>query len=112
MQEIQKSTLCKFAPDHNVDYYIFVAYNMYDTDSEIGKAYIFKVPSEVVYNLIVLYGGYAHGTVKKNLEPLHMKNVKGRGAEYALRCNPNVKSGGPLWEAIMEYRVDYSPENF
>ena len=45
---------------------------MYDTDSEIGNAYIFKVPSEVVYNLIVLYGGYAHGTVK-NLVILHMK---------------------------------------
>ena len=106
-----KINFVQIRPDHNVDYYIFVAYNMYDTESEIGKAYIFKVPSEVVYNLIVLHGGYAHGTVKK-LGAITHENVKGRGAEYALRCNPNVKAGGPLWEAIMEYRVDYSPENF
>ena len=60
-----KLNFLQIRPDHNVDYYIFIAYNMYENDN-IGKAHIFKIPSNNLYDLIVNYGGgYAHGTRDK-----------------------------------------------
>ena len=99
-------------PDHNVDFYIFIAYNMYEKN-DIGRAYIFKVPSNIVYKLIVLYGGYAHGTCSV-LGPITYDNIKGRNCEYALRCNPNTKKGKSfdLWKELKNYEVEYNAENF
>lgn len=106
-----KLNYVQIRPDHNVDYYIFIAYNMY-TKNDIGQAYIFKVPSNIVYELIVLYGGYAHGT-KSALGPITNENIKGRNCEYALRCNPNTKKGKSLlWEELKKYEVEYNAENF
>ena len=47
------------------------------TKNDIGQAYIFKVPSNIVYELIVLYGGYAHGT-KILHGPITNENIKGK----------------------------------
>lgn len=99
-------------PDHNVDYYIFVGYNMYD-DMVKGKAYIFKIPSHIVYDLVVKFGGYAHGTVGQ-LGKITYDNLKGRHCEYALRCNPNVKKGKNklLWDELLKYETEYHHECF
>ena len=99
-------------PDHNVDYYILIAYNMYENVT-IGKAHIFKVPSKNLYKLIVRYGGYAHGTCSK-LGQITIDNVKGRNCEYALRCDPNATKGKSfeLWNEFIKYEVEYNPDNF
>ena len=106
-----KINFVQIRPDHNVDDYIFVTYNMYEND--IGKAYIFKIPSNIVYNLIVLYGGYAHGTCSV-LGKITIENIKGRNCEYALRCNPNSKNGKSfvLWNKFKKYEVEYNADNF
>jgi len=109
-----KLNFVQIRPDHNIDFYIFIGYNMYDNnDKKIGKAYIFKIPSNIVYELIVLYGGYAHGTIKK-LGEITINNIKGRNCEYALRCNPNQKKGKDfdLWKEFKKYKVDYNFNNF
>lgn len=85
---------------------------MYENET-IGKGYIFKIPSQVMYDLIVRYGGYAHGTCAK-LGKITQDNIKGRNCEYALRCDPNMKKGKnfELWNKFMKYEVEYNSDNF
>ena len=99
-------------PDHDIHYYIFIAYNMY-TDDEVGKGYIFKIPANDVYDLVTRFGGYAHGT-KRILGEIAIDNMTGRNCEYYLRCDPNAKKGKSydLWQEFMKYEVDYNTENF
>lgn len=100
-------------PDHNIDYYILISYNLYDTSSKIGKAFVFKIPSNSLYELIVKYGGYAHGTCKQ-LGKITIHNIKGRNCEYALRCDPNKKKGKnyDIWKELLKYEVDYINKEF
>ena len=105
-----KLNFVQIRPDHKIDYYIFIGYNMFENN--IGKGYIFKIPSENVYELIIKYGGYAHGTTKK-LGKITKENIKGRSVEYALRCNPNKKGKNlELWNELLKYEVEYKADNF
>jgi hypothetical protein len=107
-----KINFVQIRPDHDIHYYIFIAYNMYE-DEDTGKGHIFKIPSNNVYELIVRYGGYAHGT-NKELGEITFDNMKGRNCEYALRCDPNAKKGKSfeLWNELLKHEVDYHPDNF
>lgn len=107
-----KINFVQIRPDHNIDYYIFIEYNMYENET-IGKGYIFKIPAEKIYELIIDYGGYAHGT-SDVLGKITNNNMKGRNYEYALRCNPNAKNSKnfKLWCELLKYEVDYHPDNF
>ena len=110
----QKSNInfVQIRPDHDITYYILIAYNMYENDTT-GNAHIFKIPSHIVHDLIVRFGGYAHGTCAV-LGKITSVNIKGRNCEYALRCNPNAKKGKnfELWNELMKYEVEYDPDNF
>jgi len=107
-----KINFVQIRPDHNVDYYILIAYNMYENNT-IGNGHIFKIPSKIVYELIVRYGGYAHGTCNV-LGKITLDNIKGRNCEYALRCDPNATKGKSfdLWNEFTKYEVDYNCNNF
>ncbi|AET72877.1 hypothetical protein PGAG_00423 [Phaeocystis globosa virus 12T] len=107
-----KINFVQIRPDHNVDYYILIAYNMYDNEY-FGNAHIFRVPSNELYSLIIRYGGYAHGTCSK-LGEIRFDNIKGRNCEYALRCDPNAKKGKSfeLWNEFIKYEVGYNHDNF
>lgn len=107
-----KINFVQIRPDHNIHYYIFIAYNMYENNT-IGNAHIFKIPSHIVYDLIIRFGGYAHGTCSV-LGKITKDNIKGRNCEYALRCDPNAKKGKnfELWNEFMKYEVEYNPDNF
>lgn len=127
---------CKFnfvqiRPDHYVDFYIFVGYNLFDGYK--GRAFILKVPAEFVYDLLIEgYGGYAHGT-NKSLGNIDRTNFKGRNCEYVLRPNPNMclrkckviqtKDGKKitkmkntkaniLWQKLLQFEVPYKKEYF
>lgn len=109
-----KLNFVQIRPDHDIDIYILVCYNMYDKSSELGKGYCFKIPNENMNELIIKYGGYAHGT-KKCLEKITEKNLKGRNCEYSLRCNPNAKKSSKqykLWLELCKYEVNYEKKNF
>lgn len=108
---------CKFnfvqiRPHHKIDYYILIGYNMYHSDP-LGKTFVFKVPSEIMYEWVVKHGGYAHGTCKK-LGDITIENMKNKNCEYALRVNPNAKKGKDftLWNEMLKYEVEYSVDNF
>lgn len=102
-------------PHHNIDYYIFVAYNLYeDGPTGIGNAHIFKVPANDVYGLIIKYGtSCAHGTISENGIP-NIDNIRNTKCEYALRANSTAKKGKKLecWNDLMKYEVEYTPDNF
>lgn len=108
-----KQNFVQIRPDHNIDYYILISYNLYDNTSEIGKAFIFKIPSNNLYELVVKYGGYAHGTCEI-LGEINIENIKGRNCEYAIRCDPNKKEGKnyDIWNELLKYEVEYNKENF
>jgi hypothetical protein len=100
-------------PDHNIDFYILIAYNMY-FNNDLGKAFIFKIPSITMYNLVIKHGGYSHGTIK-NLGRINKNNLKGRNLEYSIRCNPNSKRGSKdykLFRKLLEFETEYLAENF
>jgi len=101
-------------PDHDVQFYLLLGYNLYDkSDKDIGKGYVFKVRAENMYNLIIDYGGYAHGTIEK-LGKITKYNIKGRNCEYVLRCDPNSKKGKnkEIFNELIKYEVNYSALNF
>ena len=107
-----KINFVQIRPDHDINYYILIAYNMYEND-KIGNAHIFKIPSNIVHVLIVRFGGYAHGTCDV-LVKITSDNIKDRNCEYVLRCDPNAKKGKSfeLWNEFMKYEVEYNPDNF
>lgn len=107
-----KINFVQIRPDHDIHHYILIAYNMYENDT-IGNAHIFKIPSHIINDLIVRFGGYAHGTCTA-LGKITSDNIKGRNCEYALRCDPNRKKGTnfELWNEFMKYEVEYDPDNF
>lgn len=89
-------------PDHKVDYYIFLAYDVYS--GTIGKLYWFLIPSKKLYELIPIYGSYAHGTIDR-LGQITSSNLKGRHCEYALRLNPQSKNNTKskqLWDIFTQ----------
>jgi hypothetical protein len=55
-----KHIFVQIRPDHNIDYYILISYNLYDKILKLGKAFIFKILSSNLYKLVIKYGGYAH----------------------------------------------------
>lgn len=109
-----KLNYVQIRPDHDVHYYIFIAYNMYENDT-IGKAYIFNIPSERLYDIVIKYGSYAHGNAKIH-GTITRDNFKGKNLEYCLRFNPNVvkkkSKSFELWNEFKKYEVEYNHNNF
>jgi len=107
-----KVNFVQIRPDHNIDFYILVTYNMYENDT-IGQAHIYNVPSDDMYKLVSDYGSYAHGTILKNGK-ITIENMKGRNLEYCLRYDPNSKSekNQLIIKRLQKFEVMYDPNNF
>lgn len=104
-----KFNFVQIRPNHNVQWYLFVGYNLWHANA-LGKEYLFKIPSEDLYNMVVEHGGYAHGS--KMVKPaITLTTMKGNGYEYALRVNPNVGKR-VLWKKLLKYKVEYNPNIF
>ena len=100
-------------PGHNIDFYILCGYNMYSTKSAIGEAFILKIPSAQMHDLIVRYGHYAHGT-KSRLGSITHDTIRDHNKEYVIRCDPNALKGKSyhIWNELLRYRVEYDPSYF
>lgn len=89
-------------PDHNVDYYILLVYNVHE--GTIGRLHWLLCNAKELYSLLPEYGGYAHGTVER-LGKISFDNIQGRNCEYALRPNLLAKSHTKqrrLWDKMIE----------
>lgn len=89
-------------PDHKIDYYIFLTYNLFD--DKLGKIYWFLCKSNDLYDLLPEFGQYAHGTTEK-LGEITIDNIYNQNHEYALRLNPTKKDKTKtkkLWNIFIE----------
>lgn len=82
---------------HNIDFYFLPTYN-FETD----KTHYFLLNKKQMEDLILEYGGYAHGT--KSEKGSTVNNISNADIEYALR--PNIKSKGiSLWKKLCLYEI-------
>ena len=93
-------------PDHDIDGYLFVTYSIWNDE----VTWFYVSPNDM-NDLILEFGGYAHGTIKA-LGKITEDNIKGRNCEYALRPDPHKKSGKAraCWDALV--RVGKKPQSF
>lgn len=90
-------------PSHEIDYYLFTAYHLCNENIEQhGELYIFRLSKENMVDLIVSFGGYAHGTKKEygKITKESLKDVNNK-KEYALR----TKFGDHCWSEMMKHRI-------
>jgi hypothetical protein len=99
--------IVQIRPDHDIDFYLIMVYNIFSGD--IGEIYYILIDSKSLYNLIPMYGGYAHGTVEK-LGKITAENINNRNCEYALR--PNIKIQKPLKCALLWKHILLFQKNF
>jgi len=92
--------------NHNCEY-IFTAYHLdYTNLNQAGELFIFRLKKEDIKKLIIKYGSYAHGTIKKlgqicKQDVDKTDNIK----EYALR----PKYGDKCWKELLQYRITDIP---
>jgi len=89
--------------NHNCNY-ILTAYYIDNTNlDELGELFIFELNKNDIKNLILNYGGYAHGTIKKlgiiSKEDLDDIN---NNKEYVIR----TKYGDKCWNELLNFRID------
>ena len=99
----KKLNFVQIRPSHDCDTYILTAYHLSHENIESeGELYIFKVPKKDIKNIVISYGGYAHGTIKEHgkitADYLNDENII---KEYALR--PTINDN--CWKALMKFRV-------
>lgn len=93
-----KFNYVQLRPSHDCDLYLITAYHLtLDNVDEEGELYIFKVPKVDMKNIILLYGGYAHGTIKEH----GVISLVTMNKEYAIR--PSF--GDRCWNALMRFRI-------
>lgn len=99
----KKFNFVQIRPSHDCEIYILTAYHLsHENINSEGTLYIFKIPKNQLKQIIVLYGGYAHGTIKEHgkitMESLDNHSTK----EYAIRpiFNDNC------WKALMNFHIN------
>lgn len=88
--------------NHKCNYILIAYYLNYNNLDNLGEMYIFQLTKENIKPLIIKYGGYAHGTIKRNgkirIEDLDDEN---NHKEYVLR----PKYGSACWLELLNFRV-------
>ncbi len=101
-----KFNYVQLRPTHDCETYIFTAYHLSSNNVlDEGELYVFKIPKMELKELIISYGGYAHGTKKEHgkisLDSIDdEKNIR----EYAIR--PTI--GDKCWNALLSFRSQES----
>jgi hypothetical protein len=85
--------------------YIFTAYYIsVDNIETEGELFIFKLNKEDIKRLILAFGGYAHGTVKKLGEITEDElDNSANDKEYSIR----PKYGDKCWNELLKFRVEH-----
>lgn len=88
--------------NHNCDY-IFTAYYLdYTNLNQTGELFVFYLKKNNIKELIMKYGTYAHGTIKK-LGKISKNDLNNNSniKEYALR----PKYGDKCWNDLLKFRI-------
>jgi len=88
--------------NHTCDY-ILTAYYLHESNIDtLGELFIFRLNKKDMKEMILKYGGYAHGTVKK-LGPITVEDldIATNDKEYAIR----PKYGDKCWCDLLTFRI-------
>lgn len=102
----RKFNFVQIRPSHKCESYILTAYHVSSENvEEFGELYIFRVSKTDIKNIIVSYGGYAHGTNKEHgAITIDSLNDETSTKLYALRPTMNDE----CWKALMVFRISES----
>ena len=102
-KENNKFNFVQLRMNHNCVYILTAYYLDYTNLENLGELYIFKLNKENIKQLIVKYGGYAHGTIGELGEiTIEDLNDPTNQKEYALR----PKYGDKCWVELLNFRID------
>lgn len=101
-----KVNFVQIRPHHNIEYYILTVYSFTQ-----DRVHWLLVPSKDLYSFLPEFGGYAHGTVKKNgkITTTSIETNKDQECEYALRPSlftnneANPTKSYRLWLKLQKY---------
>ena len=102
-KENDKFNYVQLRINHDCDY-ILTAYYISDENlKNSGELFIFRLNKIYMKNIILKYGSYAHGTIKKlgSITTKDLNNPK-NDKEYAIR----PKYGDSCWCDLLKYRID------
>lgn len=97
-----KFNYVQIRPFHHCDY-ILTAYHLsFENVESLGELYIFKIPTTEMKKIVVMYGGYAHGTTKE-LGKITLDSINDESSmkEYVIR--PSIHDN--CWKELMMFRV-------
>jgi len=102
-KENNKFNYVQLRMNHNCEYILTAYYIDYENLENLGELYIFKLDKKNLRQLIVKYGGYAHGTIGE-LGKITMDDLcsADNQKEYALR----PKYGDNCWNELLQFRID------
>ena len=90
--------------NHECDY-LFTAYNLdLSNVDNLGELFLFKLTKNQLKPIILKYGNYAHGTIKKNgnISQEDLDN-KTNSKEYSLR----PKYNDDCWKMLLLFKIDH-----
>ena len=88
--------------NHDCSYVLIAYYLSKKNVKKLGEVFIFRIEKEQLKSIILKYGGYAHGTIKK-LGPITIEDLNNdnNNKEYAIRPKYDDK----CWIELMRYRI-------
>lgn len=89
--------------NHNCDYILTAYYLSYENLHNNGELFIFRLNKENIKSLILKYGGYAHGTIKKlgKIKKEDLEDIT-NDKEYSIR----PKYGDKCWKELLQFRIE------
>lgn len=89
--------------NHDCNYLLTAYYINNDNIIDGGELYIFSIEKDDMKNLILKYGSYAHGTIKKlgNISTNELDDINNH-KEYSIR----PKYGDKCWNELLNFRID------
>ena len=88
--------------NHNCEYLLTAYYINNSNIKELGELFIFKLTKLDLKKLILKFGGYAHGTIKKLGKITSSDLDNNNNKEYAIR--PTY--GDKCWKELLQYRIE------
>jgi len=102
-QDNNKFNYVQLRMNHDCEYLLTAYYLDYSNLDEFGELYMFRLNKSQLKPIILNYGGYAHGTIKKlgKITKEDLDNTA-NDKEYSLR----PKYGDSCWKDLLPYRIE------
>lgn len=98
-----KFNFVQFRMNHDCEYILTAYYVNENNYMELGELFVFRLNKNELKDIILKYGGYAHGTIQKlgQITQIDLDDVS-NDKEYAFR----PKYGDKCWNELLQFRID------